>query len=378
MGICQVLIQKQGQEQVFYETPSGNGSKNSIVVILVDCSGSMSGNRWKYLEPQTNRLINTVGKKRVILLTCGDNGKVVPDKELRADQSYHSSTLECGSGTNFMNGLRALEAAVASEGASDKPLKLVFITDGQDAMTMEMMQANLQGSKISSKPINFFSVGISSAYPTKYANMFRVFYHTGSATPELFHVSDEKNQRMYKEKYDLLIPYLTAEDEDWVMVDPPQFEYPFSSSKTKFLPTNHIFVSTEVSLGIDSRPHSGQKNLAPEQVQKLTSQFHTSIVSDGANKDFAKESAKKANACEVVIKVAVKNMIKTEPSLKLEKISLSIDLMTQNIVKIRDRKLNLRNMTDSELAKIMEAATIPNEPQPIIYEPKSQIEFERS
>ena len=344
--------------QLFYHTPLGSGSKDSKIVILVDCSGSMSGNRWDYIQLQTNRLINTVGKDRVILITCGENGKVVPDKELRADINYHSSTLECGSGTDFLNGLIALEEAVANEGASDKPLKIVFISDGGEDLTMEDLRQNLQGSKISTKPINFFSVGVSADYPTKYANMFRVLYHTGSATPELFHISNQDSKKLYRRKFDLLIPYLMGGDEEKILVDPPQYEFPFSTTKTNMLPPDHWFTSTDSSVKINGKICEGQTNLAPKQAEKLLSQFHTSIVSNGINKDSAEESSRKAKACEPVIKGAISSLTTAGSSAEVEEATKNISAMSQNIAKLQNKALDLRTMKDSEGAKVMEAATI--------------------
>lgn len=191
--------------------------REAVIVIMVDCSESMKGNKWRHLQPQVNRLIEAVGKERVILMTCGDYGKVVADKELRADIAHHIKDMECFAFNNFLQCFKSMEAVVVNEGAKNKPLKIVFVTDGGDELTESDLRLNLKGSKVSANhPVHFFTVGIGKDYPTEMAVRLRNYYQSGSITPELFHVSDENNESIYREMFDQLLPFLTAPDEEEV------------------------------------------------------------------------------------------------------------------------------------------------------------------
>jgi len=173
--------QPSGYEKYYYGKASRVSEKNTVLIGLIDASGSMCS-CWPTLIEEWNKIVEKHFNNIHSIIFSYDS-KLIEEKFL---QRHH-----VGGGTNICAGFEKVYELIMKLSETEKDFTVVFISDGDDGNMNTISQRIKMLSKPAGINVNLLCIGVGSGFPTFVAMELREKYHVGlSSIPAVFLVSD--------------------------------------------------------------------------------------------------------------------------------------------------------------------------------------------
>lgn len=329
----------------------GSSGADPLVVINLDCSGSMSGDRWRYSQKYLNQLLEQLNQDKLVVMACANKSVLVDSKRMSANIGDHQRF--CGGGNDNLVCFKGMEEMIAKYGPQETVI-IVFVSDGDVGMTEEQVRT-LKGSNLA-KQVLMFSVGISTSYPAKMATYLRAHYQKENLMlPPLFLIDDDHNEALYEEKILGLSAYLLHQN-NLVKVFPAQRATALTEP-TEWHQAGTVINTNDKTVQVGIKQVETTTELEPADAAKYIEQNYNVVVNQFAAKASPETLKKSIQAVEPFINKAVEATGANMKSKAGSKPELQIDKMKKELKNIDSGKYDAKTISDKELSRLQGAGS---------------------